>query len=32
LKTSGENYKAKMSDQEKMDSEKFYIEEVEHTH
>jgi Ni/Fe-hydrogenase subunit HybB-like protein len=32
LKTSGENYKAKMSDQEKMDSEKFYIEEVEHAH
>ena len=32
LKTSGENYKAKMSDQEKMDSEKFYIEEVEQGH
>ena len=32
LKTSGENYKAKMSDQEKMDSEKFYIEEVEPAH
>lgn len=32
LKTSGENYKAKMSDQEKMDSEKFYIEEVEQAH
>ena len=32
LKTSGENYKAKMSDQEKMDSEKFYIEEVEQSH
>lgn len=32
LKTSGENYKAKMTDQEKMDSEKFYIEEVEHAH
>ena len=32
LKTSGENYKAKMTDQEKMDSEKFYIEEVGHAH
>jgi len=32
LKTSGENYKAKMTDLEKMDSEKFYIEEVEHAH
>lgn len=32
LKTSGENYKAKMSEQEKMDSEKFYIEEVEQAH
>ena len=30
LKTSGENYKVKMSDIEKADSEKFYIEEVEH--
>lgn len=32
LKTSGENYKRKMTDAEKMDSEKFYIEEVEHAH
>jgi Ni/Fe-hydrogenase subunit HybB-like protein len=32
LKTSGENYKAKMTEAEKMDSEKFYIEEVEHSH
>ncbi len=32
LKTSGENYKEKMNAQEKMDSEKFYIEEVEHAH
>ena len=32
LKTSGENYKAKMTETEKMDSEKFYIEEVEHAH
>ncbi|HXS56101.1 MAG TPA: NrfD/PsrC family molybdoenzyme membrane anchor subunit [Hanamia sp.] len=32
LKTSGENYKAKMSEHEKMDSEKFYIEEVEQAH
>ncbi|MEO8110544.1 MAG: NrfD/PsrC family molybdoenzyme membrane anchor subunit [Ginsengibacter sp.] len=32
LKTSGENYKHKMTDAEKMDSEKFYIEEVEHAH
>jgi Ni/Fe-hydrogenase subunit HybB-like protein len=32
LKTSGENYKAKMTEQEKMDSDKFYIEEVEHAH
>jgi len=30
LKTSGENYKVKMSDIEKADAEKFYIEEVEH--
>ena len=29
LKTSGENYKAKMTDMERMDSNKFYIEEVE---
>jgi len=32
LKTSGENYKVKMSDMEKADSEKFYIDEVEHAH
>ncbi len=32
LKTSGENYKVKMSDIEKEDAEKFYIEEVEHAH
>ncbi len=32
LKTSGENYKHKMTEEEKMDSEKFYIEEVEHAH
>jgi Ni/Fe-hydrogenase subunit HybB-like protein len=32
LKTTGENYKAKMTDQEKADSEKFYIEEVAHAH
>ena len=32
LKTSGETYKAKMSDTEKMDTEKFYVEEMEHAH
>ena len=32
LKTSGENYKRKMTDLEKKDAEKFYIEEVEHAH
>ena len=32
LKTSGENYKAKMTDIEKSDSEKFYQEEVAHGH
>ncbi|MEO6813331.1 MAG: NrfD/PsrC family molybdoenzyme membrane anchor subunit [Ginsengibacter sp.] len=32
LKTSGENYKAKMTDLERMDSEKFYIKEVEQAH
>ncbi|MFN0082742.1 MAG: NrfD/PsrC family molybdoenzyme membrane anchor subunit [Ferruginibacter sp.] len=32
LKTSGENYKMKMSDIERTDAEKFYIEEVEHAH
>jgi molybdopterin-containing oxidoreductase family membrane subunit len=32
LKTSGENYKTKMTDIEKADAEKFYIEKVEHAH
>jgi molybdopterin-containing oxidoreductase family membrane subunit len=32
LKTSGENYKMKMTDIEKTDAEKFYIEKVEHAH
>ena len=32
LKTSGENYKAKMTDIERMDSDKFYIEEIEKGH
>ncbi len=32
LKTTGENYKAKMTDTEKADSEKFYVEEVSHAH
>jgi Ni/Fe-hydrogenase subunit HybB-like protein len=32
LKTTGENYKKKMTDIEKADAEKFYIEEVEHAH
>ncbi|MEO6327795.1 MAG: NrfD/PsrC family molybdoenzyme membrane anchor subunit [Ginsengibacter sp.] len=32
LKTSGENYKVKMTDTEKMDADKFYVEEVEHAH
>lgn len=32
LKTSGENYKVKMTETEKMDAEKFYIEEVGHGH
>jgi molybdopterin-containing oxidoreductase family membrane subunit len=32
LKTSGENYKAKMTETEKMDADKFYIEKVEHAH
>jgi Ni/Fe-hydrogenase subunit HybB-like protein len=32
LKTTGENYKMKMTDIEKADAEKFYIEEVEHAH
>jgi molybdopterin-containing oxidoreductase family membrane subunit len=32
LKTSGESYKAKMTDMERKDAEKFYLEEVEHSH
>jgi molybdopterin-containing oxidoreductase family membrane subunit len=32
LKTTGENYKVKMTDIEKQDPEKFYLEEVEHAH
>lgn len=32
LKTSGENYKVKMTDMEKADAEKFYVEKVEHAH
>lgn len=32
LKTSGEGYKKKMTDTERMDADKFYIEEVEHAH
>ena len=32
LKTSGENYKSKMTELERKDSEKFYIEEVEKGH
>ena len=32
LKTSGENYKVKMTDIEKADTEKFYHEEVVHAH
>ncbi|MEO7801876.1 MAG: NrfD/PsrC family molybdoenzyme membrane anchor subunit [Ginsengibacter sp.] len=32
LKTSGEGYKKKMTDIEKKDGEKFYVEEVEHVH
>ncbi len=32
LKTSGENYKQKMTATEKLDADKFYIEEVEHAH
>ena len=32
LKTSGENYKRKVTDIEKADSEKFYVEKVEHAH
>jgi Ni/Fe-hydrogenase subunit HybB-like protein len=32
LKTSGEGYKRKMTETEKMDADKFYIEEVENAH
>lgn len=32
LKISGENYKAKMTDMERMDSEKFYVENAEDGH
>jgi Ni/Fe-hydrogenase subunit HybB-like protein len=32
LKTTGENYKMKMSPIEKADADKFYVEEVEHAH
>ncbi|MEO8770657.1 MAG: NrfD/PsrC family molybdoenzyme membrane anchor subunit [Ferruginibacter sp.] len=32
LKTSGESYKVKMTDIEKADAEKFYIDEVGHAH
>ena len=32
LKTSGENYKVKMTETERMDAEKFYLEEVAHAH
>jgi Ni/Fe-hydrogenase subunit HybB-like protein len=32
LKTTGENYKMKMTDIDRQDAEKFYIEEVEHGH
>jgi molybdopterin-containing oxidoreductase family membrane subunit len=32
LKTSGENYKKKMTETEKKDADKFYIDEVEHAH
>ncbi len=32
LKTTGDNYKRKMTDTEKLDSEKFYLEEVGHAH
>ena len=32
LKTTGDSYKMKMTDIEKADAEKFYIEEVEHAH
>ncbi len=32
LKTSGEDYKRKMTETEKLDAEKFYVAEVEHAH
>jgi Ni/Fe-hydrogenase subunit HybB-like protein len=32
LKTTGDNYKMKMTDIDRQDAEKFYIEEVEHAH
>jgi molybdopterin-containing oxidoreductase family membrane subunit len=32
LKTTGETYKAKMTEVEKKDADKFYIEEVEQAH
>jgi Ni/Fe-hydrogenase subunit HybB-like protein len=32
LKTSGENYKVKMTETEKLDAGKFYLEEVAHAH
>jgi Ni/Fe-hydrogenase subunit HybB-like protein len=32
LKTTGENYKMKMTDIDRQDAEKFYIAEVEHAH
>ena len=32
LKTSGENYKHKMTEIEKADADKFYLDEVEHAH
>ncbi len=32
LKTSGEGYKHKMTETEKKDADRFYIEEVEHAH
>jgi Ni/Fe-hydrogenase subunit HybB-like protein len=32
LKTSGENYKKKMTETEKLDADRFYLEEVEHVH
>ena len=32
LKTTGENYKVKMTEMEKENADKFYLEEVEHAH